>query len=98
VHLEHAIARFERDRLAILPDVRLRFRRTHPLAVHADGACAGDVAAIPAAAATAATTSVATATAASTAVPLPTLLATAVLLTARLPSLTEAAPGAAVRP
>jgi len=108
MHLEHPVAGLERNRLTVLADLRLQLGRPHSLTVHPDGTGTGD-ASRGAAAATTTTTaapSVTPAPAASAAAaaiaplaPLaPLLAAAAVLLTARLSSLTEPAPLAAVRP
>jgi hypothetical protein len=112
MHLKHPFAGLERNRLTVLADLRLQFGRPHSLTVHPDGSGTGDASRRAAATATAATSaapSVAPAPAASAAAaaaaaiaplaPLAPLLASAaVLLTARLSSLTEPAPWAAVRP
>jgi hypothetical protein len=112
MHLEHPIAGLERNRLTVLADLRLQFGRPHSLAVHPDSAGTGDAPrrAAATAAATATTASVAPAPAAPTAAAATaaaaaaaTATATAIaalapLLAARLSSLTEPAPLAAVRP
>jgi hypothetical protein len=55
MHLEHTVPGFERDRLAVLGDVRLHVRRTHALPFHIDGTGARHAGARRAATAAAAT-------------------------------------------
>ena len=105
MHLQHTVAGLERNWFTVLTDLRLHLGRPHPLAIHADGTSPGDAPGATTATATATPTGaaaapIATASAASAIASLAPLLAaaSAVLLTARLPSLTEPGPWAALRP